>query len=232
MPLYWFHSFRRQTPSEIIDDLRNGANWNPSPTCTTAGNEKKLGIARHTYAYLGRAHTNFGGTTFCLPINAFDRDADLSPFDTGGLVHFIKPLCGENQEQHRRDYLQSFSFPGSQRGARLRQYPENVVTYLDESEKPAHSGPHEVLGGGPTDPIWRDNSDWRAWTWEGRMGRRLDTANIRYWTCAPDLYPLLRRTASTLDREGKFWFIGFHKMYIHGGLTALLRRLRGEQTRP
>ncbi len=230
VPLYWFHSFKRQTPSEILDDLQKGATWNPSTQCTTATNENDLGISRHTYAYLGRGHTNFGGTTFCLPIDAFDRDGDLSPFDSGGLVHFIQPLCGGARDQ-RRDYLQSFSFPGSQRRARLEQYPADVVAYLDESTKPAQSGPHEVLGGGPNDPIWRDNSDWRAWTWEGRMGRRLETTHIRHWTCAPDLYPLLRRAASTLDRQGKTWFLRFDKMYIHGGLTALVRRLRNEQTR-
>lgn len=90
--LYWFHAFERGSPGEIVRVLVEGADPYPNPITSTSRNEAELGITpARVYAYLGRTCDAFGHRAVAIQFGAVT--GELSPFDTGGLVGHIQPVC-------------------------------------------------------------------------------------------------------------------------------------------
>jgi len=187
---------------DVIDVLRRGPGHNPDPGCRTRRNESALGLRTSVYAYLGKTVPAFGDAAFALPIDALA--GEMSPFDTGGVVKHIRPANGRSQGE-KRAFVAAFTFDTRWRRKLLAAYPGQtravVQSYLDGERPKTHDGPHRVWpNAAVTDPavaaIWHAGNRWRAWTWEGRVPRRLPVdGNIVQWSCTPMMYQRIREYA-------------------------------------
>lgn len=222
----WFRAFNRGSASEVYGVLRLGDSPHPDPNSPTRLNETALGIDPPcVYAYLGFTLEDFGRCAVALQFERFE--GFVSPFDTGGLVSHIAPLnswaVGE-----RRAFLAEYSWEHSELPRLLQAFPgTSVGGYLD-GVRPLGDGFHVVCPGIREVPVWRDNTDRRAWTWEGRRPTGLPFGDaIVAWTCPPDQYSSILTDPSY--RGDPAFLAQLARRYVRGGVTALVRSLRTNQ---
>ena len=232
--LLWFHAFHRPTVHEVIDVLRRGPSFNPDPTRRTRKNEATLGLPPSVYAYLGKTIPSFGDVAFALPSNALS--GEMAPFDTGGLVDHILPVR-DADEVEKRAVLRTFSFATRTRRQHLSRYPgttrDAVAAYLQGQRPRAFDGPHRVWPSNVRPAIaaiWVPSNSWRAWTWEGRVTKRLPTNGTVYrWSCTPALLQRIREYAEeAMGAEGRFLETLLTE-HVPGGVSHLVRSLHAEQ---
>lgn len=223
---------------EVIDVLRRGPGYNPDPTCTTRKNEAVLGLPASVYAYLGKTVPDFGDAAFALPFDALEG-ADMSPFDTGGLVKHITPVSAR-PDADKRTFLASYTFDSRRRRRLVVSYPGTsrmeIDRYLDGQRPSGHDGPHRVWPKAPvTDPaiaaIWHARNDWQAWTWEGRVRNTLRIRKLPYrWSCSPALFQRVREYAERVAKGAEAKFLDeLLALYVRGGVSRLVADLRKEQ---
>ncbi|PRQ08791.1 hypothetical protein ENSA7_14230 [Enhygromyxa salina] len=234
-PIVWFHAFRRNSVGAAINALRNG--FAPAPPAAAAPDtgqlelELRISPAR-VYCYLGRTLETFGEWSIAFHNPDFKVFGEVSPFDTGGLVRKISPVCTWERER-RQTFLHSYTWSESQRQELLQEHPglDFLSDYLDLTRawSPPHSGPHEVWNDKPAAAIWRGNPDWRSWTWEGRFDT-FKAERVVAWSSPPSFYAqLLDWHDSEADDDEAEWFRTFFQKYISGGTGALVRELVGRQ---
>jgi hypothetical protein len=183
------------------------------------------------YVYLGQTLEEFGKSAFVLPFDAFS--GTVSPFDTGGLVNHINPICAWTQDE-RRNFLKEYSWPAAEFPALLSLYPgqdqEEIRDYL-AGNRPKKNGFHDLNPGLTPANLWTDNRDWRAWVWEGRRPDLIEVGTRLFkWTCPPEQYERIQQVAlSTPDKNKRDWFLFLSKAYVRGGVTQLILSLRGYQ---
>jgi len=233
MPLLWFHAFRRRTIDEVVEVLRVGSRPPPLALVTeTREHEVRLGLASSVYAYLGRTLECFGDAAVAVALEA--ANGHVSPFDTGGLVSKIKPVCDWNDDAKKK-YLDDLTWETNALAALLDVYPgptvDGVRTYLQES-RPPHPGPHELWEQEePVAAIWESNDDWRAWTWESRSEHELPTGHyVVRWSCTVPIYQkFIAFAESVTDPVLQDWLEQISAKYVEGGVSRLLRELRNHQ---
>lgn len=229
--LLWFHAFSRKRLDDVLSALRTGPTVNPQ-RCRTHENEDDLGLGRHVYAYIGRTLPDFGDVAFALPLNAFS--GQMSPFDTGGLVAHIAPVCTW-QKSERRKYLNEYSWSTSTRATLLRSYPSTTQSKLNDyldGVPPSGSGPHAFWTGKTVAAIWKNSpSDPRPWTWEGRSPGTLSVAGgIHAWSCPPALFEeITARSEKAKSQQDMAFFDTLVDRYRRGGVSSLVTSLREEQ---
>ncbi|MDB4942641.1 MAG: hypothetical protein JWP97_2175 [Labilithrix sp.] len=235
VPLYWFHAFDRPDLPKIIEVLRDGPKHHPLPTSETRRNEAELGIEPpHVYAYLGRTLKSFGQNAIALKQPALE--GEVCPFDSGGLLRKIAPVSGRKKAA-KAAYLQAYSWPTTALRVLLKTYPSSSqtqhVAYVAMAA-PAVDGPHVYWPKrGAAEPIWTSNTQWRAWTWEGRSPSPLTTGkHLVRWTCPNDTYPKLEEYVASRPPSDRKWFEQVSKLYVRGGLTRLMTALRAAQETP
>lgn len=226
---FWFHAFRRKTVAEVVSVLLNGPAPNPNPECETRVHETALGVAPPSvYAYLGRTLEVFGNSAFLLPMASLV--GQVSPFDTGGLIKKIMPVSGWPIDQ-KQEYLRKFSWSASELPKLLAVYPQTTTVairaYL-ECNNPSQDGPHQ-LWDGPEANIWKLNTDWRAWTWEGRQPDKLSVGTLARWTCPSDLYDEIQTYAETASADVADAVAELSSKYVRGGVSRLVRDMRAAQ---
>jgi hypothetical protein len=157
------------------------------------------------------------------------------PCDSGGLIKNIKPVCKRARDD-RNKYLRDHSWPTAPLNTLLAAYPGGDLVNYVAMKKPKHEGPHVVLpvpSGAAKETIWKDNNDWRSWTWEGRSPRRLLTGKHLYrWTCPTNVYPKILAYIAGRSAAERSWFKKVQQLYVRGGLATLLTSLRAEQETP
>jgi|GEM_PF-2317052 len=247
--LFWFHAFNRHHPKLDSDDdneepltdedavvrvLREGPRPHPNPASETRQYEQRLNITPHrVYAYLGRTLEAFGDNAIVLPPNGL-IGGQMSPFDTGGLINKIAPVS-QLVDNEKCVYLAAFSFQlATEKGAVLERYPstsaELVKHYLEAQRPHDGDGPHHHWPGGPQHPIWTSNTDWRAWTWEGRAEpEHFLVATLRHWTCSPSMHARIIDSAERRYGEDEAWLLRLAETYEEGGVGLLVERLKDEQ---
>ncbi len=228
--LLWFRAFSRATIRDIVEVLRVGDTPHPDPGSATRRHEVTLGIPEPcVYAYLGMTLEEFGRSAIALGLDAFD--GDVSPFDSGGLVNKIRPVCSW-PDADRQAFLMQYTWSHTQLPQLLALYPggtaPEIASYLDGAQ-PNLDGFHALFPGLPAAALWRENADRRAWVWEGRRPRVLPIGGgLVAWSCPPDQFEELLDLArdATADR---LWLVALIRKYVRGGVTALLRELRSRQ---
>lgn len=241
MELYWVRACSRGTPAELVLLLRQGDEPPPPGTVTgTKQLELELEIApARVYFYLGRTHAGFGTLAFAVRQRSCSS-SEVSPCDTGGLVKHIKPVSAWEPEA-KKSYLSSVTWSHDELVDLLTNYPgptvAHVKRYLDLRQKPVQEGPHAVW---PTRaieaPIWSQNDDWRAWTWEARASAQVPMGdNLVAWSCAPALresvMDAIAYQAQTEAVDGKppVWALRLVDTYIDGGVGLLVDTLKHVQ---
>lgn len=233
--LYWMHAYNRKMPADVIEVLRYGPA--PPPAALTTGTkqlELELGMEKHhVYAYLGRTREAFGSNVIVVPAAVGQSNAaKISPFDTGGLVKHIQPVCSWARDQ-RQNFLADYTWPGIDLPDLFRAYPGATVgrvhQYLDVDQPPSFDGPHEVWLGRTPAEIWKAGSaSWPTWTWEARWTERIACDALVAWSCAPALYDiLLRELEDTIDDDDAFDFLV--SRYVRGGVSFLVKEFMGRQ---
>lgn len=228
MSLLWFHATRRSTPSDYVRLLQLGLG--PAPHAgETKQLELHLAIAPHrVYCYLGRTREAFGDFCVVLRPDQVREDGEISPFDTGGLVHKIEPVCNWEQGQ-QQEYLSAFTFATSTREDCLARYPNgNLRSYLDGA-RPPQSGPHAFWAEKPEAEVWVHGTDWRAWTWEGRWEDLKLVGQLFAWTCAPSLFAQILEATESASDIAEEHIDDFIRKYQPGGVGALVADLKAVQ---
>jgi hypothetical protein len=225
--LFWFHATRRSTIAEYLAILRSGCQ--PAPFKNdTQQLEMNLQIApARVYCYMGRTLEQFG--EFCIVFDPAQMPVgEMSPFDTGGLVHKIPPVR-DWPAIDRVDYLAALSFSTGDREAHMRAYPATRrQAYLD-CERPGEDGPHILWPAAPVAEIWKLGTHWRAWTWEGRWDVLPVSTNVRAWSCSPALFMDLLEAIEGNDDIPTAVVDTFLARFRPGGVGALIADLRVEQ---
>jgi hypothetical protein len=146
--LLWMQAFNRASVLEAIRVVTNGIAPPPESVETKTGQtELELDMeTRHTYAYLGRTQEAFGAFVVMLRPPAV-ATALVSPFDTGGCVGKIQPVCRWARER-RNAFVKAFSWSGETFNMLSSEYPgpteSDCARYLNTSSRPTQTGPHEV----------------------------------------------------------------------------------------
>jgi hypothetical protein len=235
--LLWMRATNRSTAMDRIQVLLDADAPPPDSINTdTKQLEFKLAIApARVYLYLGRTLDAFGSFGFAVEFPS--TGGDVSPFDTGGLVNKIHPVCTWTSDQ-KQAYLTSATWPASAFMVAGGSYPghgqADVSRYLDVAQKPTLAGPHDVW---PTRigaaPIWRDNTDWRCWTWEARFFEAIETGlNIVAWTCAPAIHQEMQDALCQVAEAASCDVATIDHIaqsYIEGGIGFMVRELRKRQ---
>jgi hypothetical protein len=232
--LVWVHAFRRADEAAIVRVLRDGPQIHPDETNDTRVYEGRLGIApNRVYAYVGRTLETFGENALVLPPAAV-RGGHLTPFDTGGTIRKIRPI-DDFPDPEKAAYVAAFTWTlPEDLAACLETYPTGDATrlaaYLDTA-KPDGRGPGDLWPGKPDAAIWEQNTDWRAWTWEGRAEpHHLAIDQLRHWTCSPSVangvFATAKRLYGATDRP---FLLRLTKTYLEGGVGSMLLRLRKDQ---
>jgi len=235
MSLFWFHAFREGTIRDLVHALAVQVTVPPPEARKrTLANETILGIEPSVYAYLGRTLETFGGAAVALLMES--NQGAVSPFDTGGLVANIMPVCGWKPEK-KRLYLRAHTWPSDKLAELLTLYPgANVASYLRE-DRPSWTGPHVPLRCvEPVADIWsaQPEGDWRCWTWELRCTRKLISAeHLVHWSCS---VPLFQKFIDYLDNQAHprehALLSELASKYVEGGVTRLVCKLRETQGLP
>jgi hypothetical protein len=229
----WFHAFDRSAPIAILEVLATGPGPNPNPDTGTRRNEIALGIERPcVYAYLGRTIEAFGKRAIVLAQAALN--GLISPFDSGGLVNHIEPVC-RWENGRKRELLRGHTWETGVLTELLLRYPgDRTAAYLN-GQCPEEEGPHQCLPvSGPTAAIWDDSvNTWRAWTWEGRSETALRASeHLVAWTCRPEEYAQLLSALPQLyddARAAEHALAELAGKYRDGGVSHLVAELRVEQ---
>lgn len=228
--LLWFRAFNRRSFQDVLGVLRDGDTPHPDPASRTRQDEVTLGIAPPcVYAYLGMTLELFGKCAVAL---GFDQlDGHVSPFDSGGLIRHIHPLC-DWEVPERQKFLAEYTWSSDQLPDLLKIHPgegsAEIAAYLDGTQ-PTEEGFHAVYSESlPEAPMWKDNTDRRAWTWEGRRQGGLPFRELVAWTCPPDQYAEILSLSPTTDDERQL-VVWLARQYVRGGVAALLRALRPRQ---
>lgn len=230
--LLWLRGFNRESVEQLMGVLLRGDEPNPDDTCRTQVNERRLQIKpARVYAYLGQTLEEFGRCAFAVPFEALAGDA--SPFDTGGLIAHLKPVCEWSDDSRRAEFLRTHTWPTAGLGDLLDTFPgEQISAYLT-GKQPSGGGICERLSDDCQEPValWRDNQDWRAWIWEARVPGQLSTGEeLVAWTCPPDMFEALVSLAPTI-KQGRASLLTLIKKYHRGGVSALIEHLRVIQER-
>lgn len=234
--LLWFHAFDRKTPKDVTQVLRGGPDPHPDPNTSTRRREIRLGIeVPCVYAYLGKTCTSFGQRALVLDLAALR--GVVSPFDTGGLVEHIKPVCEADwNDQNRGDYISANTWPTEQLDSLLQAYPgRSVADYLD-GHCPADEGPHARLPSGELKAcIWNGSGNgWRAWTWEGRSTTTLRVGeSLLGWTCSVDEFADLLAALEAASLDGVHSdadVLTWMDKYTEGGVSAIVAAFRLTQS--
>lgn len=230
--MYWFHSFRASSVERLSEILSLGDSPNLEPTSQTRLHETELGIpAPCVYAYLGNAKEAFGPSV--IAAHQASLAGRVSPFDSGGLVNKIKPVCTWPPAQ-KQSFLEQYSWPSSELNDLLKLYPgienELIESYVRGDRPAAGAGLHVLIDSLPPADLWEQNDDWRAWTWEGRTESKFPAVEeIHRWTCPNELYVALKEEAV---ERGLEWFASLVPRYVGGGFGMLLKTVIGEQITP
>lgn len=237
--LLWFHAFRRNVGDPPTQDagmvarvLRSGSDPNPSTATKTHAAETELGISGPcVYAYLGRTIERFGANAIVLPADAV-TEGHMSPFDTGGLIEDIPPVCHFEKDK-RNAFLAAFTFPLAAREASLEIYPSAKLPAYNryrKGERPLAPGPRTLWPAIDHEgDIWDGGTHWSAWTWEARSPQKLDTSRLFKWTCAPSAHDAIVEAAEALYGHEPDWIAEMHRTYFRGGVGLLVKELEKEQ---
>jgi hypothetical protein len=233
--LYWVRASRLRTATDRVRVLRDGDQPGRVVNETdTKALESELNITPiRQYFYLGRTLEAFGGFAFAVKQGAC-AGAEVSPFDSGGLVRKIPPVC-DLQHDEKRAYLTAATWDHSHLPKLLAAYPgvsaDDCRRYLDTLSKPVATGPHQIWPQIPQATIWADNSDWRCWTWEARHPTLVPGGDsIVAWTCEPALAEsVLDRIVSVVIEGDETWAAHLIDTYVGGGVGYLLDHLRSVQ---
>jgi hypothetical protein len=228
----WFRAFDRthadteQDARDVLAVLQSEDRPHPNPNAATRQKEVQLGIAPpRVYMYLGRTKEFFGRTAFVL--GDCPADAEVSPFDTGDLLSVTKPVNGWPNDR-QRELLRNYTWPIQRMAELLEVYPGTSSNdrrrYL--SAKPTVSGLHELLPNLIECPIWKDNDDWSAWTWEARtpsalpIGRRL-----LHWSTEDWRWAAIQDLAISADADTEEFISFLAPRYRPGGVSPLVAAL-------
>ncbi|HND30844.1 MAG TPA: hypothetical protein PLA94_12630 [Myxococcota bacterium] len=230
--LYWLHAFRRGSPADIAKVLCDGADPYPNPATSTSQNEAKLGITpARVYAYLGRTSDTFGDRAVAVRFDA--PTGELSPFDTGGLIDHIRPVCSWSSDTAKTSFLRAYTWKSESLSKLLRNYPGAAITSYLQGERPEPADPSEVwTHRHQSVKLWSTpQNEWRAWTWEIRSPGRLPTGErLIAWTCDPDeRQSILNALRDLVLPEQDHWVDLLSKKYVKGGVAALVEKLRKHQ---
>lgn len=228
--LLWLHAFGRRNLAEKWDVLNKGRHAPSHHPTDTQNNESILEIdGPCVYAYLGRTKELFGNTAFAIKNDHIV--GAVSPFDTGGLVTKIAPVCSWDNE-NKSGYLRDYTWDSSALARLLDIYPSDrpgpLEKYL-QAEKPDQDGPYRLWTDKTKADIWKLNDDWRCWTWEVRCKSVIHTGPyIEYWTCPPEDFAELQgyidKNIDSIDHKSVTALV---QKYVDGGVSALVRRVAG-----
>ncbi|HMJ09994.1 MAG TPA: hypothetical protein VK524_01250, partial [Polyangiaceae bacterium] len=188
MALFWFHARRQDAVADITTALRSGVVVMPRTDGNTNQLELDLKIfPERLYCCLGRTIERFG--SFAFAVVTIPSQGEMSPFDTGGLVHKMPPVSTWASAE-RQKFLVDYSWPTTSVGSLLATYPGpttlDIERYLDTDHRPAQHGPHQIWAGKMEADIWANATHWCAWTWEGRFEVTIPVADqLVAWTCTP-----------------------------------------------
>jgi hypothetical protein len=231
--LLWFRAFNRPTMEDVLGVLRDGDRPHPDPASGTRLNEENLEISPPcVYMYLGRTLEEFGKNAFTLMYDGFS--GTISPFDTGGLVRKIKPLCDWCRDD-RNAFLAAYSWSSDEMSELFRAFPgddeASICRYLD-GERPDGGGFYEAVPEDlPEADLWRENDSWRAWIWEGRCPSHLPIGSrLHRWTCPPEVFAEFQEVAVTRPDDLP-WSVFLTERYVRGGVSHLIQSLLDEQRR-
>lgn len=236
--LLWFHAFNRDAFEDIVNILMTGPQPNSDPDTITHSNEVILGIDQPcVYAYLGRTIEAFGKRAIALTQDAI-QDGQVSPFDTGGLMKHIQPIC-RLDDNTKKQFLEDHTWEIHLLPSLLAQYPGYAVSRYLDGQRPTEQGPHNCLpvSGTVKANIWGEGENsWQAWTWEGRSADNLHVGDkMVAWTCHPD-----EQSALLLDIANKYsdeeaeslGIVNILAKYHRGGVSNLVAELRYTQEDP
>jgi len=231
--LFWFRAFPLTEPEAIVAVLRRGDQPHSDPAKTTRRNEVLLGIQPpRVYYYLGRTLEEFGAAVVVFDQSSLE--GELSPFDTGGLLDYHQPVCSW-EDSARRAFLADFSWSSERLAELLAVYPgqthDAIARYL-AADRPVYGGPADIwpcqsqLG-----TIWRDASDWRAWTWECRVVPPTSgQGGLRYWSCSATQFQAIMAYAYTLTDEDDIREMeALLNKFVRGGTSVLVKQLIHQQ---
>lgn len=209
--LVWMRAWNRATADEHAQTLWGGDGPPPSSIRgTTQAAEKILGIRPpRIYLYLGRTSESFGSVGFALRSRALDNAAaEVSPFDTGGLIRHAEPVCNW-REPEKRFFLEKLTWTWSELDTLLAQYPgespESIAAYLDDQTYPPVAGPDAIWKVGVPANIWAPPNRWPSWTWEARAASAIKTGyEIVNWSCTIKLYePIAEAIREMAELQGE-----------------------------
>jgi hypothetical protein len=192
-----------------------------------------LGIfPERLYGYLGRTLERFG--SFAFAVASISSRGEMSPFDTGGLVHRMPPVSTWTSAL-RQQFLRDYSWPTSSLATLITAYPGSNVAdlerYLNTSQRPVQRGPHQVWTSKMQADIWAVGTHWCAWTWEGRFEVSIPVGDqLVGWTCTPTSYGEILRWGDTeaTDLERDLLQTVLPK-WIGGGVATLVEHLKARQ---
>jgi hypothetical protein len=238
--LLWFHAFNRDDATQLAATLRGGVNVDPKYGAKTRANEVVLSISPPcSYAYLGRTLEPFGSITITFALE--ELTGSVSPFDTGGLVKHIGPVCNWEVDQ-KRAYLKAFTWANYQLGDLLKKYPADsaaeVRAYL-KSQRPAVPGPHVFWPEQSEKPeeiqadIWLEGQggDERSYLWEIRTPTGFPGGSrIAHWTCDSQMREnLLLYLEGVSDPVEAEVIAALMERWVEGGTGTLVAQLRDRQ---
>jgi hypothetical protein len=229
--LHWFHAFNRDSAGSLAEVLTQGAAPNPSPNSGTARNELHLDIRPpRVYAYLGRTIEEFGQRAIVVARDAV-QDGDLSPFDTGGLVQHISPICTWDKPT-KRGFLGAYTWTYDQLDVVLSLYPAEYGQPYLAGARPTEHGPSSIFQRGYEEATcWSDASNtWRAWTWELRSSNKIPAGTtLVAWSCHPDEYAELQEALEQVAETDEELLEHLLSSYCDGGVSVLVAALQSSQ---
>jgi hypothetical protein len=230
--LYWFHAFTRQDAKDYLDVLREGPVPPPVGLQTdTKKHEILLDLEHSVYAYLGRTLEAFGKAAVVLNYKA-PIQGKVSPFDTGGLVNKIKPVC-QWEPEAKKQYVKHLTWSFNQLPQQLKAYPGQnsgqVKEYI-EGACPSQSGPHDIWDHEPpVAEIWTPENHWRAWIWEIRSSKLPTGKNLAGWACDVATFQKILAEAEEATEQEQEWYQGLMSLYVDGGVSGLVQAFQARQ---
>ena len=242
--LWWFHAFNRILQASgtgtdipaVVDVLRNGPKVFVNPNSGTQKAEQRLGIRPpRVYAYLGRTRESFGTNCVVLDPDGISR-GEMSPFDTGGLLDFIKPVCDLPTDKGKSSFMAAFTFDIRAKANELDVYPtydaQSFKDYIECKAPAQGDGPHDRWPRSADHelPVWKSNADWRAWTWEARtLANDFAIGSLLHWTCHTNIYRRVMAEARRKYPKERVWLLALADKYVQGATGTLVAALRSKQ---
>lgn len=236
MPLHWFTAYSRKTIEEYVAVLSIG----PAPPPENVGKARQLELflriaPPRVYFYLGRTKEEFGEFAIILE-NRDLPDADVSPFDTGGLVRKIRPVCDWGASE-KQAFLASYTWCLHEAHEAFALYPgtteQGLRRYLACDAPEFGTGPHAIWTNRPPADIWASNKDWRCWTWEARWTQRVPVGDrLVAWTCEPAHWPRILEAVEAMPDDAARQWDGLLRRFVPGGVGALVAHFAERQAMP